>query len=122
MRLTQVLRNLLDNASKFTPPSGEITLSMRRCADAVVLTVRDNGIGIGAQALPHIFEPFMQDEIATAFNDDGLGLGLAVVEELVDAHGGTVTASSAGTGMGSEFTVTLPLTRVPVEAGLNRPA
>jgi len=122
VRLTQVLRNLLDNASKFTPPSGEITLSMRRCADAVVLTVRDNGIGIGAQALPHIFEPFMQDEIATAFNDDGLGLGLAVVEELVDAHGGTVTASSAGTGMGSEFTVTLPLTRVPVEAGLNRPA
>jgi signal transduction histidine kinase len=122
VRLTQVLRNLLDNASKFTPPSGEITLSMRRCADAVVLTVRDNGIGIGAQALPHIFEPFMQDEIATAFNDDGLGLGLAVVEELVAAHGGTVTASSAGEGMGSEFTVTLPLTPVPVEASLNRPA
>jgi diguanylate cyclase len=122
VRLTQVLRNLLDNASKFTPPSGEITLSMRRYADAVVLTVRDNGIGIGAQALPHIFEPFMQDEIATAFNDDGLGLGLAVVEELVAAHGGTVTASSPGAGMGSEFTVTLPLTPVPVEAGPNRPA
>lgn len=109
VRLTQVLRNLLDNASKYTPRSGEILLSMARSADAVVLTVRDNGIGISAQALPHIFEPFMQDEEATAFNGHGLGLGLTVVKELVQAHGGSVTAHSAGTGTGSEFVVRLPL-------------
>jgi diguanylate cyclase (GGDEF)-like protein len=121
VRLTQVLLNLLDNASKYTPRSGEIMLSMRRDADAVVLTVRDSGIGISAQALPHIFEPFMQDEAATAFNGNGLGLGLAVVKELVDAHGGTVTASSAGAGMGSEFVVTLPLAPVPAKAGPERP-
>ena len=109
VRLTQVLRNLLDNASKYTPRSGEILLSMTRSTDAVVITVRDNGIGISAQALPHIFEPFMQEEEATAFNGHGLGLGLTVVKELVQAHGGSVTAYSAGPGAGSEFVVTLPL-------------
>jgi signal transduction histidine kinase len=122
VRMTQVLRNLLDNASKYTPISGEIVLSMSRSVDAVVLTVRDNGIGINERALPHIFEPFMQDEEAHKFNTNGLGLGLTVVEELVKAHGGTVTASSAGAGMGSEFVVTLPRAPVPVEAGPDRPA
>ncbi len=121
VRLTQVLRNLLDNASKYTPLSGEIVLSMSRSVDAVVLTVRDNGIGINERALPHIFEPFMQDDEAHKFNTNGLGLGLTVVEELVKAHGGTVTASSAGAGMGSEFTVTLPRVPVPIEAGAERP-
>jgi len=117
LRLSQVLRNLLDNASKYTPRSGEITLSMVRGADAVVLKVRDNGIGISAQALPHIFEPFMQDEEAVAFHGHGLGLGLTVVQELVNAHGGTVTAHSAGAGKGSEFTVTLPFAAAPAPAG-----
>lgn len=116
VRLTQVLRNLLDNASKYTPRSGEIMLSMTRSVDAVVLTVRDNGIGISAQALPNIFEPFTQDEAATAFNGNGLGLGLTVVKELVQAHGGTVTASSAGAGTGTEFVVTLPWAPASVEA------
>ena len=109
VRLAQVLRNLLDNASKYTPLSGEITLSVSRRTDAVVLGVRDTGIGISAQALPHIFEPFMQDDDAHEFNGSGLGLGLTVAEELVKAHGGSITAHSAGKGMGSEFVVTLPL-------------
>ncbi len=122
VRLAQVLRNLLDNASKYTPISGEIVLSMSRSVDAVVLTVRDNGIGIHERALPHIFEPFMQDEAAHKFNTNGLGLGLTVVEELVKAHGGTVTAHSAGKGMGSEFVVTLPLAPVTVEASPQQPA
>ena len=84
--------------------------------------MRDNGIGIHERALPHIFEPFMQDEAAHKFNTNGLGLGLTVVEELVKAHGGTVTAHSAGKGMGSEFVVTLPLAPVTVEASPQQPA
>ena len=73
------------------------------------MTVSDNGIGIVAQALPHIFEPFVQDARASGLHGTGLGLGLTVVRELVEAHGGTVTARSAGSGLGSQFVVTLPL-------------
>ena len=122
MRLAQVLRNLLDNASKYTPSAGVITLTMVPVGDSVVLTVRDNGIGITARTLPHIFDPFVQDTHATAFNSNGLGLGLTVVRELVAAHGGSVSAHSNGQGLGSEFTITLPVTGTtaappgPVEA------
>lgn len=76
--------------------------------DCVVLTVRDNGIGISADALPAIFDLFMQDAHALPHSNAGLGIGLAVVRELVEAHGGSVVAQSAGRGLGSEFTVTLP--------------
>jgi signal transduction histidine kinase len=77
--------------------------------DVIVLTVSDNGIGITAEALPRIFEPFVQDQHAIGFSGSGLGIGLTVVRELVEAHGGSVVASSAGSGFGSQFVVTLPL-------------
>jgi signal transduction histidine kinase len=108
-RLVQVFGNLLDNASKYTPEEGELSLRVVALPDAVSITVSDNGIGITAQALPHVFKLFVQDEHATVFDRSGLGIGLAVVRELVEAHGGSVAASSAGEGLGSEFTVVLPL-------------
>jgi signal transduction histidine kinase len=111
IRLAQVVSNLLDNASKYTPEGGEIGLSAVVIADAVVITVSDSGIGITPEAMPRIFEPFVQEAHAIGFNGVGLGIGLTVVRELVEAHGGQVVASSAGTGLGSEFVVILPLAR-----------
>jgi diguanylate cyclase len=108
VRLAQVVSNLLDNASKYTPQRGEIRLSVVVADDAIVLTVSDSGIGISAEALPHVFEPFVRDARAIGFNGVGLGIGLTVVHELVEAHGGTVVAASAGSGRGSRFAVTLP--------------
>lgn len=108
--LTQLVGNLLDNASKYTPGGGRIGLSVVVSGGSAVMTVSDNGIGITAQALPHVFEPFAQDIHAIGFNGVGPGIGLTAVRELARAHGGTVLASSAGIGLGSQFTVTLPLT------------
>lgn len=113
-RLTQIFSNLLENAAKYTPVEGQIKLSAVIKAGKLVTTFADNGIGIIATALPHIFEPFIQDSAATEFNDEGLGIGLAVVRELVEAHGGTVTAHSAGSNLGSQFIVTLPLLNAAV--------
>jgi diguanylate cyclase (GGDEF)-like protein len=109
VRLTQVLSNLLDNASKYTPDRGEIRLSVGAVGELLTLTVSDSGIGITADALPHVFEPFVQHPQAIEFNNSGLGIGLTVVLELVQAHGGSVVAASAGPGCGSRFVVTLPL-------------
>ncbi|HZY15975.1 MAG TPA: diguanylate cyclase, partial [Ramlibacter sp.] len=109
VRLTQILTNLLRNASKYTPERGEIRLSMEVAGDAVRLTVADDGIGITPEALTTIFNPFTQEQHATLFNGDGLGIGLTIVREMVQGHGGTVTAASAGIGLGSQFIVTLPL-------------
>lgn len=109
VRLAQVLFNLLDNASKYTHTGGEISLRMVPTTDAVAITVADSGIGITSEALPHVFDPFVQDIHATVFNGAGLGIGLTVVKELVEAHGGSVVASSPGIGLGSRFVVTLPL-------------
>jgi signal transduction histidine kinase len=109
MRLVQVFSNLLENAAKYTPAGGEIALTTAVLEDTVAITVSDNGIGITAQALPRVFELFVQDEHATAHDVGGLGIGLAVVRELVEAHGGSVVASSAGKGLGSQFAVSLPL-------------
>jgi diguanylate cyclase len=111
VRLAQVFGNLLDNASKYTPEGGRIGLLVEMVGDAVVVAVSDSGIGINGDALPRVFEPFVQDSRAVEFSGAGLGIGLTVVRELVEAHGGTVTASSAGTGLGSQFVVTLPLPR-----------
>ena len=108
VRLAQVLRNLLDNASKYTPDNGRIELSVEVAASSIELSLTDNGIGISADALPHVFDPFVQDPRAIGFNGVGLGIGLTVVRELVEAHGGTVTASSGGSGLGSRFVVVLP--------------
>ncbi len=109
LRLEQLVRNLLDNASRHTPEQGHIELALRVQGLLVELSVVDSGIGISALALPTIFEPFAQDVPAIGMRSVGTGIGLAVVRALVDAHGGTVAAHSAGTGQGSRFVVTLPL-------------
>jgi signal transduction histidine kinase len=109
VRLLQVFSNMLENAAKYTPEGGEISLTTAALGDKLSITVSDNGIGITAQALPHVFELFVQDQHATAHDQGGLGIGLAVVRELVEAHGGTVVATSAGKDLGSSFVVTLPL-------------
>jgi signal transduction histidine kinase len=109
MRLVQVFGNLLDNASKYTPQGGAISLRAAQGAGALVITIADTGIGIGAQALSHVFDLFVQEARATVANRSGLGIGLAVVRELVEAHGGSVVAASRGSDLGSEFSVTLPL-------------
>ncbi|MFP0196228.1 MULTISPECIES: sensor histidine kinase [Pseudomonas] len=109
MRLTQILGNLLGNAAKYTPAGGTVSLSVTAEDGVMKINIRDTGIGITAKALPFIFEPFVQDVHAVGFNGAGLGIGLTVVRELVEAHGGTVTGRSAGDGNGSEFVVTLTL-------------
>lgn len=109
VRLAQVLSNLLDNASKYTPDGGKIALSVTPEKGRVVIAVSDNGIGITPEALPGIFDPFVQDTHAIGFNGTGAGIGLTAVKALTEAHGGTVVASSAGRGLGSRFVVTLPL-------------
>ncbi len=108
-RLQQLVRNLLDNASQYTPDFGRIQLALALKGDSAELRVSDSGIGITALALPTIFEPFAQDVPAIGFRGVGLGIGLSVVRSLVEAHGGTVFAHSAGTGRGSQFVVSLPL-------------
>ena len=109
VRLTQVVSNLLGNASKYTPQHGEIRVSLELIGGAVLLKVADNGIGITPEALSIIFDPFTQEQHATTFNGEGLGIGLTIVRELVEGHGGSVTATSDGIGLGSQFIVTLPL-------------
>jgi signal transduction histidine kinase len=109
MRLVQALVNLLENAAKYTPEGGRISLAVVPRDAMIEITIADNGIGISAEALPHVFELFVQDKHAVAVSRDGLGIGLAVVRDLVEAHGGSVVAHSAGLGHGSEFVVLLPL-------------
>jgi signal transduction histidine kinase len=108
-RLAQILHNLLANAAKYTPADGSIKLSVTVEADVLKISISDNGIGVSAKALPFIFDPYVQDEHAIGFNGAGLGIGLTVVRELVEAHGGKVIGLSEGNGKGSEFVVTLPL-------------
>lgn len=111
IRLVQILCNLLDNASKYTPDAGQISLEACLQEDRVVIRVADSGIGIGPDALGRVFDLFAQDAHAIGFNSQGLGIGLTVVKELVEAHGGTVSVDSPRVGLGSEFVVRLPLHR-----------
>jgi PAS domain S-box-containing protein len=106
-RLVQVLANLLNNAAKYTPRGGRILLALEREGDRVQLRVQDNGIGIGPELLPQVFDLFTQAERTPDRSQGGLGIGLALVRNVVMLHGGTVTAHSEGAGMGSVFTVTL---------------
>lgn len=108
MRLTQIMVNLLDNASKYTPVDGRITVEATVTDGRLSISVADNGIGVTAQALPRIFDLFEQEPHARAFHSGGLGIGLSIVRELTEAHGGTIVANSPGKGLGSEFIVTLP--------------
>jgi signal transduction histidine kinase len=107
-RLEQVFVNLLANASRYTDPSGELTLCVREHEGQATFRVKDSGIGIAAEALPHIFDLFKQGNTADPRSGAGLGVGLAVVRNLIELHGGSVVAASAGAGRGSEFTVCLP--------------
>jgi signal transduction histidine kinase len=107
-RLAQVLGNLLNNAGKYTERAGLIWLTGELDGDRVVVRVRDNGIGIPAEQLPHIFDLFVQVDRSLERSQGGLGIGLTVARKLVEMHGGTITAHSAGPGMGSEFVVRLP--------------
>ena len=108
-RLVQVAANLLNNAAKYTPDGGVLHVSLARRDRMAVLQVRDNGIGIGADLLPVVFDLFTQAERTPDRAQGGLGLGLALVKKLVELHGGAVEAHSAGQGQGSTFTVRLPL-------------
>jgi two-component system CheB/CheR fusion protein len=108
-RLQQVLRNLLGNAVKFTPRGGEIRVSLKRSGARAELRVRDTGEGISAQMLPLIFDRFRMAEPLASHAHGGLGLGLAIARQLVELHGGTIGAESAGKGVGATFTISLPL-------------
>jgi two-component system CheB/CheR fusion protein len=113
VRLGQVIANLLTNAAKYTDQAGLIHLSaLREDGDAVV-RVRDPGIGIPPEALPHVFELFVQGDRSLARSQGGLGIGLTLVQRLVELHGGRVEAHSEGRGQGSEFVVRLPSVRAP---------
>jgi PAS domain S-box-containing protein len=108
-RVAQVVTNLLQNSAKFTPQGGEIWLSARREDGRVVISVRDNGVGIPAQALPTVFDMFQQFDRSERPSQRGLGIGLALAKRLVEMHAGTIEASSAGQGRGTEFAIRLPI-------------
>jgi signal transduction histidine kinase/ActR/RegA family two-component response regulator len=108
-RLGQVFANLLNNAAKYTEKGGHVWLTVERQGSAVVVSVRDSGIGIAAEYLPRLFQMFSQAEPALERSQGGLGIGLSLVRGLVELHGGTVEARSKGPGSGSEFIVRLPL-------------
>ena len=107
-RLQQLASNLLSNAVKFTPERGAISVTLLKNADRVQLLVRDNGIGIAPEFLPHVFDRFTQADTSAARRAGGLGIGLALVRHIALLHGGQVRADSAGVGRGSNFTVELP--------------
>ena len=113
LRLEEVIVNLLNNAVKYTPEGGHIWLSLQQEGDRIVLRIRDTGVGIVPDSLPHMFELFTQAPRSLDRSQGGLGVGLAVVRKLVEMHGGTVEAQSAGPGKGSEFIVRLPVLSPP---------
>ncbi|MDB5338562.1 MAG: domain S-box-containing protein, partial [Planctomycetaceae bacterium] len=109
VRLAQVIGNLLTNSAKYMDSNGHIWLSASKEGEHAVLTVRDTGIGISLELLPHVFELFVQADHTSTKAQGGLGIGLTLVKNLVQMHGGSVRAESAGVGKGSEFTIVLPL-------------
>jgi PAS domain S-box-containing protein len=116
-RLQQVFWNLLSNAVKFTPEGGRIEVSVRAAGPVVEIEVRDTGQGIPREFLPHVFDRFRQADQSTTRAHGGLGLGLSIVRHLVELHGGSVRAESAGEGLGAAFAVTLPLASALEDTG-----
>jgi len=108
-RLQQIVWNLLSNAVKFTPAGGTVSVMLATVATDVVIEVTDTGVGMTAEFLAHVFERLRQETGSGSRTHNGLGLGLAIVKQLVDLHGGTIRASSPGSGLGTTMTVTLPL-------------
>ncbi len=121
IRLTQVVANLLNNAAKYTPARGQITITAQKRDGRAAISVRDNGEGMTPEMLPRVFDLFIQGPPAEAQARGGLGIGLTLVRQLVELHGGIVEAFSEGLGKGSEFVVTLPLL-VDTEASADDPA
>jgi signal transduction histidine kinase len=118
VRLSQVIGNLLHNAAKFTPRGGEIALEARWDAQVLEIEVRDNGVGIGEEMLPGVFDLFSQADRSLERAQGGLGIGLSLVKGLVEMHGGSVEANSDGAGKGSSFIVRLPLEKLRARAPL----
>ena len=114
-RLQQILWNLLSNAIKFTPKQGKIEVLLERVNSHVEISVTDTGQGIQPDFLPHVFDRFRQADSSTTRQHGGLGLGLAIVKQLAELHGGSIHAKSAGSGMGSTFTLALPVAIVKHE-------
>lgn len=123
-RMEQVVSNLIGNALKYTPEGGRIDVELGEDGQDAVLAVRDTGIGIEPELLPRLFDIFVQGSVSLDRSQGGLGIGLALVHNLVKLHGGSIAAHSAGRGLGSSFTVRLP--RVSAPAGMpaagSRPA
>ncbi len=119
-RLEQVLNNLVDNALKYTPGAGRVTITTERTGETAVLRVRDTGQGIRTDLLARVFDLFVQEPQSLDRSRGGLGLGLALVKRLVELHGGSVAVWSAGPGQGSEFTVRLPAVAAPVAEAAGR--
>ena len=109
IRLEQVVVNLVSNAAKYTPDGGTVTVTLGPAKDRVELRVVDSGIGIAPEMLKSVFDLFTRAEGARSHSRGGLGIGLNVVKQIVEMHGGSVAARSAGEGKGSEFMVSLPL-------------
>jgi PAS domain S-box-containing protein len=109
VRLTQAVANLLHNSAKYTPPGGEIFLTVQREGEYAVISVRDNGIGIDQNLLPNVFDLFIQGSRSPDRAEGGLGVGLTLTKSIAELHGGRVEARSGGIGLGSEFRIVLPL-------------
>ncbi|HET9206119.1 MAG TPA: ATP-binding protein, partial [Burkholderiaceae bacterium] len=116
-RLQQVVWNLLTNAIKFTPTGGRVDAVLQRVNSELQLTVSDSGIGIATAFLPHVFDRFRQADASTTRTHGGLGLGLSIVKQLVELHGGSVRAHSEGVGHGASFTVSMPLSALKARLG-----
>ncbi len=110
LRIAQTVENILSNALKFTQENGTVRLTLKKEKNYAVINIKDNGIGIGPEILPHLFTPFTQADDTLDRSNGGLGLGLSIVKGIVDLHGGTVNAHSDGLGKGSTFTIRLPIT------------
>jgi len=122
-RLQQIVWNLLSNAIKFTPAGGRVLVSAERSDSAIDIVVRDSGVGIPPEFLPHVFDRFRQGDAGSQRSHGGLGLGLAIVRHLVELHGGTVRAESGGRGQGATFRVTLPIhTAIPDDGAVTAPS
>ena len=108
-RLVQCLGNILTNAAKYTPPNGEIRIESRREQGEAIVTISDNGVGISTELLPRVFDLFVQGERTLDRAQGGLGVGLAIVRRLIEMHGGSISATSAGVNRGATFEIRLPL-------------
>jgi signal transduction histidine kinase len=118
-RVSQVIANLLNNAAKYTPAGGLLEVWLERDDDEAVIRVKDNGIGIDADMLPRVFEMFSQANSAIDRAQGGMGIGLSLAQAIVQLHGGSLHANSDGAGLGSEFTLRLPMMQAPVAEALD---